>query len=53
MPVSPEAFDALALPAMRQKIATITRSQVLTEAIVVGRAELARVMDHDQPSGPH
>jgi hypothetical protein len=38
-PVSPEAFDALDLPAMRQKIATITRSQVLTEAIVVGRAD--------------
>jgi hypothetical protein len=38
-PASPEAFDALDLPAMRQKIATITRSQVLTEAIVVGRAD--------------
>ena len=38
-PISPEAFDALDLPAMRQKIATITRSQILTEAIVVGRAD--------------
>lgn len=36
-PVAPDAFEALSLPPLRSRAAAIARTQILTEAYVIGR----------------
>ena len=38
-PVAPDALDFLGLSPLRSKLATIARTQILTEAFVIGRAD--------------
>lgn len=38
-PVVPDAYDALSLPPVRSKAAAIARTEILTEAFVIGRAD--------------
>ena len=38
-PVAPDAYEGLGLPPARSKVMAITRAQIITEALVVGRSD--------------